>query len=108
MRRTIILILFIQLIIGGCGKDKETGIDDPDIPSTALTLEVSEKKLLTQAEGGELNFNIISNCDWVIRSSNSWCKLSSDQGNGNASITINVLPFEEYEQIFLCLPQGCY
>ena len=98
MRRTIILILFIQLIIWGCGKNKETGIDDPDIPSTALTLEVSEKKLLTQAEGGELNFNITSNCDWVIRSSNSWCKLSSDQGNGNASITINVLPFEEYEQ----------
>lgn len=98
MRRIIILILFIQLIIWGCGKDKETGIDDPDIPSTALTLEVSEKKLLTQAEGGELNFNITSNCDWVIRSSNSWCKLSSDQGNGNASITINVLPFEEYEQ----------
>ena len=98
MKNNIILILFTQLIIWGCGKDKETGIDDPDIPSTALILEVSEKKLLTQAEGGELNFNITSNCDWVIRSSNSWCKLSSDQGNGDASITIKVLPFEEYEQ----------
>ena len=101
MKNNIILILFIQLVIWGCGKDKETGIDDPDIldiPSTASTLEVSEKKLLTQAEGGELNFNITSNCDWVIRSSNSWCKLSSDQGNGDASITIKVLPFEEYEQ----------
>ena len=98
MKNNIILILFIQLVIWGCGKDKETGIDDPDIPSTALILEISEKKLLTQAEGGELNFNITSNCDWVIRSSNSWCKLSSDQGNGDASITIKVLPFEEYEQ----------
>ena len=94
MKNNIILILFIQLVILGCGKDKETRIDT----STALTLEVSEKKLLTHAEGGELNFNITSNCDWVIRSSNSWCKLSSDQGNGDASITIKVLPFEEYEQ----------
>ena len=94
MKNNIILILFIQLVIWGCGKDKETRIDT----STALTLEVSEKKLLAHAEGGELNFNITSNCDWVIRSSNSWCKLSSDQGNGDASITIKVLSFEEYEQ----------
>lgn len=100
MKRIIVLALFIQLFTLGCGKDKEVNTEEPVPPEPVPvpTLEISENEFTIQAEGGELEFNIVSNSDWSARSSNSWCKLSSEQGYGDRTISITVLPFEEYDE----------
>ena len=55
--------------------------------AAGTTLSVDENTLSFTVSGGDLDFNIMSNVDWVANSDQDWLTLSSDSGNGNSIIT---------------------
>ena len=62
---------------------KQTGIE--------AKLEVSPTSPSTvKGEGGTLSFQVTSNLNWSVSSSESWITLSTNEGNGNSSITATI------------------
>ena len=54
-------------------------------------LEVSPTSPSTvKGEGGTLSFQVSSNLNWSVSSSESWITLSTNEGNGNSSITATI------------------
>ncbi|MCK8621049.1 BACON domain-containing protein [Prevotella sp. E13-27] len=58
---------------------------------TKYYLKTSPEKLEKfKREGGKQDIQLLSNTDWIITSSDSWCKLSQNRGQGDYLITVFV------------------
>ena len=66
----------------------ETTIKVKQIAADLLT--ASDSLIEFDAESGSSNFNITSNRDWTITTSESWLTVSRIQGSGNRTISVNV------------------
>jgi hypothetical protein len=77
-------ILVLVLLLAGCTKET---VKKVEVATPALL--VSSKNLAVDAsEGSSASFDIASNTDWSISNNASWLQISSDKGNGNATISI--------------------
>lgn len=93
--------MILSLSLWSCGKDDD-GVDDPNNPNNPgnpdnVTLELSTKDLVFEAQGGELTFDITSNADWTITNESDWCTLDMTSGNGNATVKVSTGVYEENE-----------
>lgn len=93
--------MILSLSLWSCGKDDD-GVDDPNNPNNPgnpdnVTLELSTKDLVFEAQGGELTFDITCNADWTITNKSDWCTLDMTSGNGNATVKVSTGVYEENE-----------
>ena len=93
--------MILSLSLWSCGKDDD-GVDDPNNPNNPgnpdnVTLELSTKDLVFEAQGGELTFDITCNADWTITNESDWCTLDMTSGNGNATVKVSTGVYEENE-----------
>ena len=93
--------MILSLSLWSCGKDDD-GVDAPNNPNNPgnpdnVTLELSTKDLVFEAQGGELTFDITCNADWTITNESDWCTLDMTSGNGNATVKVSTGVYEENE-----------
>ena len=93
--------MILSLSLWSCGKDDD-GVDDPNNPNNPgnpdnVTLELSTKDLVFEAQGGELTFDITCNADWTITNESDWCTLDMTSGKGNATVKVSTGVYEENE-----------
>ena len=93
--------MILSLSLWSCGKDDD-GVDDPNNPNNPgnpdnVTLELSTKDLVFEAQGGDLTFDITCNADWTITNESDWCTLDMTSGNGNATVKVSTGVYEENE-----------
>lgn len=102
MKKLIYLFaMILSLSLWSCGKDDD-GVEDPNNPNNPgnpdnVTLELSTKDLVFEAQGGELTFDITCNADWTITNESDWCTLDMTSGNGNATVKVSTGVYEENE-----------
>lgn len=84
-------LLFKSLMIMGAMLAAVTGFtscsgggDDEPTP----TLSVSNPSLSIDGTGGSVTFQVTSNTKWVASSGASWCTVSPQSGEGNASVDV--------------------
>lgn len=93
--------MILSLSLWSCGSDDD-GVEDPNNPNNPgnpdnVTLELSTKDLVFEAQGGELTFDITCNTDWTITNESDWCTLDMTSGNGNATVKVSTGVYEENE-----------
>lgn len=93
--------MILSLSLWSCGKDDD-GVEDPNNPNNPgnpdnVTLELSTKDLVFEAQGGELTFDITCNADWTITNESDWCTLDMTSGKGDATITVTTEAYYENE-----------
>lgn len=54
-------------------------------------LQLNKDNLLFTATGGNDSFTITSNTSWTAASDQTWCTVNTTSGNGNSTITVNVV-----------------
>lgn len=102
MNRFIYLFaMILSLSLWSCGSDDD-GVEDPNNPNNPgnpdnVTLELSTKDLVFEAQGGDLTFDITCNADWTITNESDWCTLDMTSGNGNATVKVSTGVYEENE-----------
>lgn len=85
--RRIMYLFFILLIAAGCSKEEQP------------VLNVAPDVIEFQEEGGTAAFNVSTNKDWVVRVSDSWCKVSMGDGPaGEYSITVSAGENKGYDK----------
>ncbi|NVO18341.1 MAG: BACON domain-containing protein [Bacteroidetes bacterium] len=57
--------------------------------SSASTLSVTPSNQAVSPQAGSTSFNVTSNANWSVSSSQSWCTLGSSSGSNNGTITAN-------------------
>lgn len=84
-------LLFKSLILMGAtvaatiGFTSCSGGDDDD---PTPTLSVSNSSLNIEETGGSVSFQVTSNTKWIASSGASWCTVSPQSGEGNASVDV--------------------
>lgn len=80
------------------GEDRSATVTFTNSTATAvLTVNQSNEFITTSVESlatskNEVTFDVTSNVDWTIVSSESWASVSPAEGTGNATVTITLSP----------------
>lgn len=81
------LILMGAMLAATMGTISCSGGDDDD---PTPTLSVSTSSINVDAGGGSESFQVMSNTSWSISGGTNWCKISPQQGEGNATVYIEI------------------
>ncbi len=100
MKHRLVLLLCLLFTVSACQEDPQPVYSNLTLSTHTLTAPLS---------GGALTFQITCNSQWQIEGQSDWCVPTPNSGQGNATITLTVSPYEnttERRQTTLTIRSG--